>query len=73
MLISLPENPLGLRVDGVLISLLESLQELNEDGLKSLSQSHRYNHTDIVCIASALVVVVCFSLKYNQLISLILL
>ena len=38
----------------VLIPLLENLRELNKDGLESLSQYH----TDIVCIASVLVVVV---------------
>ena len=57
----------------VLFSLPENPLELRADGLKILSQSHRYNHTDIVCIASALVVVVCFKLNYNQLISLVLL
>ena len=38
------------------ISILESLRELKEDGLKTPGQSHFCSHTDMVCTASALVV-----------------
>jgi hypothetical protein len=56
MLTAIGEDPKKYSV--MTISILESLLELKEDGWKTPGQSNFCSHTDIVCTASALVVVV---------------